>query len=101
MKREERGSLRSSKNQAPWTLDLDADNDGQISPDELMKDFQRVHFRADVMLERVSLEDGLLGFMQQYTALGLQSAPVWTNATVTTSGSHRLVDIVLPSSMRR
>jgi len=46
-------------------LDLDADNDGQISPDELMKDFQRVHFRADVMLERVSLEDGLLGFVQQ------------------------------------
>lgn len=54
-----------SEREAPWTLDLDADNDGQISPDELMKDFQRVHFRADVMLERVSLEDGLLGFMQQ------------------------------------
>lgn len=44
---------------------MDADNDGQISPDELMTDFQRVHFRADVMLERVTLEDGLLGFMQQ------------------------------------
>ncbi len=47
------------------TLELDADHDGQISPDELMTDFKHIHFRADVMLERVTLEDGLLGFMQQ------------------------------------
>lgn len=29
----------------------------------------------------------------RYTALGLQSAPVWTNATVTTSGSHRRLGV--------
>lgn len=30
-----------------------------------MADLSGVHFRADIALERVKLEDGLLGFMQQ------------------------------------
>ena len=46
-------------------MELDADNDGNISPDELMLDFGGVHMRADIMLERMRLEDGLLGFIQQ------------------------------------
>ncbi|CAL1159747.1 unnamed protein product, partial [Cladocopium goreaui] len=47
------------------TMELDADNDGNISPDELMLDFGGIHMRADIMLERMKLEDGLLGFIQQ------------------------------------
>eukprot|EP00435_Cladocopium_sp_Y103_P028877 s896_g7.t1 len=47
------------------TMDLDADNDGNISPEELMLDFGGIHMRADIMLERMKLEDGLLGFIQQ------------------------------------
>lgn len=46
-------------------MELDADNDGNISPDELMLDFGGIHMRADIMLERMKLEDGLLGFIQQ------------------------------------
>ena len=46
-------------------MDLDADNDGQISPEELLTDFAGVHMRADIMLERMKLEDGLIGFIQQ------------------------------------
>lgn len=46
-------------------LELDADQDGTISPAELLTDFQGVHVRADILLERVKLEDGLLGFLQQ------------------------------------
>ncbi|CAK9059716.1 ANK_REP_REGION domain-containing protein [Durusdinium trenchii] len=49
----------------PWMRRLDADQDGTISPAELLTDFQGVHVRADILLERVKLEDGLLGFLQQ------------------------------------
>ena len=52
-------------------MDLDADNDGNISADELMLDFGGLHMRADIMLERLKLEDGLLGFLQQRLAIDL------------------------------
>lgn len=37
---------------------------------ELLADFGGVAFRADIALERVKLEDGLLGFMQQSLGAG-------------------------------
>ena len=55
-------------------MELDADNDGNISPDELMLDFGGIHMRADIMLERMKLEDGLLGFIQQI--LGIEKIEV-------------------------
>lgn len=56
---------KSAGRQGTGQLDLDADGDGQIGAEELLQDFSGVHLRADVMLERVKLEDGLVGFLQQ------------------------------------
>lgn len=63
-------------------MELDADNDGNISPDELMLDFGGVHMRADIMLERMRLEDGLLGFIQQMLGIeknrSIRNMRTWT-----------------------
>ena len=63
-------------------MELDADNDGNISPDELMLDFGGIHMRADIMLERMKLEDGLLGFIQQILGIekngSIRNMRTWT-----------------------
>ena len=55
----------------------------KISADELMADFAGVHFRADIALERVKLEDGLIGFLQQM--LGITGKPVVNSKPPTSS----------------
>ena len=45
------------------SLNSEAEGEEKISPEMLLTDFQEVHFRADVLLERMKLEDGLLGFL--------------------------------------
>ncbi|CAE7708995.1 GIP, partial [Symbiodinium pilosum] len=103
---EHRRSQRASvMKEAANTAELDTDNDGNVSPQELQKDLDHVQVRAEVLLERITLEDGLIDLIKNLplfllclfcflAAIAILSPPPQTAAIHRHLGTHFGLDQV-------